>query len=727
MKQCIVLITILSIYLQGFSQLAITSQEFDQRVMGEVSGVFDKVAVGNAYEVVSIAVDANIKGQIAEVSVSQKILNSTDRDLEVEIFFPLPNGGIVQNFMMMVDGVEVPGELWEKDEAKQIYEGIVRRKRDPALMEYVGYGLFKTSIFPVPVGKERDITVRYTQICDRKLDMINFTYPFGTQKFSSKPLRSVSFHARIKSSEAIKSIFSPTDDIEVKRNGENEAEIRFEKIFTVPENDFRMTYSLQSGEIGATVLSYKPYADQDGYFMLLASPGVEQDEESQTAKNIIFVLDRSGSMSGKKIEQSKKALEFVLTNLNDGDNFNIIDYDDRIEMYKSELQHYTPENYKSAMNYVSGINSGGGTNINDALLKALGMLTDENRPNYILFLTDGLASSGITNEMEIAKNVEMSNKLGARIFAFGVGNDVNARLLDRLTSGNGGTTEYVKPTEDIETAVADLYGNISSPVMSDIQVRFSNTDVRSTYPDKLPDLFKGSQLVWVGKYNKSGKNTIDITGNVGGKEQLFKFDVELASHTDVKIHDYLEKIWASRRVGYLIDQIDLNGRNEEMVNELIRLSKEFGILTPYTAFLAREDVAFNDDEELIKESEHQLQMLDEVSGESANNLRAQKKDYAAKIKVSSNSSGGSYQDADGTVKIVSTIKQIGTKTFYKKEGVWVDGSLSDEELKQAVEIVRFSDDYFQIANGQSAYFNQYLTVNDEIVVKIKDSVYRFTE
>jgi len=446
----------------------------------------------------------------------------------------------------------------------------------------------------------------------------------------------------------------------------------------------------------------------------------------KSEKNIIFVLDRSGSMSGKKIEQSKKALEFVLANLNEGDNFNIIDYDDRVEMYKSELQRYSTENFDNAKSYVTGINSGGGTNINDALVKALEMLKDDNKPNYILFLTDGLASSGITDEMQIAKNVAAANTINARIFAFGVGNDVNARLLDRLTSGNGGITEYVKPDEDIEIAVADLYGNISSPVMSDIKIRFNNTDVRSTYPDKLPDLFKGSQLIWVGKYNKGGKNTINITGNVNGKEQSFKFNVELASHKDAKTHDYLEKIWASRRVGHLIDQIDLNGRNQELVDELVNLSKQYGILTPYTAFLAREGVELSDNEELRKESDKYLEMLDEVSGSSANNLRAQKKSFSSKTTVNQNIET-SYEDAEGEIQVVSTIKQIGTKTFYKRDEKWVEGTLSEEEIKNAVKLKKFSDEYFSVARGQNAEFNQYLSEKDQIMVKIDGKVFEIIE
>jgi Ca-activated chloride channel family protein len=420
-------------------------------------------------------------------------------------------------------------------------------------------------------------------------------------------------------------------------------------------------------------------------------------------------------------------LEFVLTNLNEGDNFNIVDYDDRVEMYKPEMQRYTTESYKEAINYVGGIRSGGGTNINEALVKSIAMFEDENRPNYLLFLTDGLASSGITNEMQIAKNVVDANGIGARIFAFGVGNDVNARLLDRLTSNNGGVTEYVKPHADIEAAVADLYGNISSPVMTDIQVSFSNTDVRSMYPDKLPDLFKGGQLVWVGKYNKAGNNTITVTGKVGGKEQKFVFKVDLASSKDGDTFDYLEQIWASRRVGHLIDQIDLNGRTDELVNELVSLSKEFGILTPYTAFLAREDVMLSDDVSIKRESENNLKQLEMVSGSSANNLRSQKKGFASNTKIAPAGEEMSYKDAFGAVQTVKTIKQIGTKTFYLRDEKWVEGTLDDRELKAAIEIKMFSDGYFKVAKGQKAEFNKYLAFEEDIVVRIDDKVYRIVK
>ena len=263
--------------------------------------------------------------------------------------------------------------------------------------------------------------------------------------------------------------------------------------------------------------------------------------------------------------------------------------------------------------------------------------------------------------------------------------------------------------------------------MTGIHVSFSNTDVRSTYPDKLPDLFKGSQLVWVGKYNKAGNNTITVKGKVGGKEQRFVFKVDLASVKDGDTFDYLEQIWASRRVGHLIDQIDLNGRSDELVNELVSLSKEFGILTPYTAFLAREDVVLSDNRAMQEESVDELKALEQVSGASANNLRSQKKDFASNTKMAAASEAMSYEDAEGALQTVNTIKQIGTKTFYLRDEKWVEGTLDDSELKAAIEIKKFSDSYFKVAKGQKAGFNKYLAFEEDVVVRIDDKVYRIVK
>jgi Ca-activated chloride channel family protein len=704
------------------AQMAITSATYDQRRMAE--DVNYDLSVKNSYDVVSIDVDAVIKDQMAEVTVSQTLFNASNFALEVEIYFPLPNAGIVQNFTMMVDGKEVKGELMKQEDARGIYEEIVRRKKDPAIMEYVGYGLFKTSVFPIPVGQERKISVTYTQILDRKMNLVNFTYPFGTQKFSARALKSLKFNARIESSTDIKNIYSPTDEIKTDRDGNKKVKVSYEKSNYIPSTDFKMTWTTDNSEVGATLLSYKKEGE-DGYFMLLASPSVPVSDV-KTKKSIVFVLDRSGSMAGKKMEQSKKALEFVITNLNEGDEFNIVIYDDRVETFETGLITFNKDNYKKALDFVAGISDGGGTNISGGLTKGMELLQKTELPSYIVFLTDGLPTAGETNESKIASLVKSSNKNNTRLFVFGVGNDVNARLLDRLSSENGGASEYVKPMEDIETAVASLYSSISSPLLTDIQITTDKFKLSSTYPETLPDMFKGGQIVWVGRYKSSGKDKLSIKGKANGEEKEYSYDVEFAKEGENSDFSYVEKIWASRRVAHLINEIDLNGKNEELMNELVKLSKDYGILTPYTAFLAREEMPLvGADVRSVNDSVYlKMDELSVVSGEGA----VAQRDY--KGKMSSNMTVNYNNEAvntDGTAVVISTMKNVGDKTFFLNEGKWIESTLDEEAQKNTIKITAFSDEYFELAKQNDALFNQYLGVGSNVVFQLNGKNYEIAK
>ena len=453
--------------------------------------------------------------------------------------------------------------------------------------------MFRTSVFPIPPGADRKVTMRYTQLCKRDRDVVEFAYPFATQKFTAKPIRKLALELHIRARDAIKSLYCPSHDARIVREGDHEARVTLEQRDVVPSTDFRLLYTMAEGTVGATVLSTRPSEGEDGFFLLLASPDVKAADVPPRAKTVVFVLDRSGSMSGKKIEQARRALVSLLNNLRDDDMFNIVVYDDRVESYKPELQRYSSSTRAEAVRFVENIREGGSTNIDSALTTALGMIQDDSRPNYVLFFTDGLPTAGETKEMAIAENSRKANTRRARIFAFGVGFDVNARLLDRISGGNGGTSEYVKPDQDIEASVARFGGKLTSPVLSDIRIELANTDVNRTYPRDLPDLFEGGQIVWVGRYRQSGPTTIRLSGKVGGERRSFEFPAELAGPGRGSQYDFVEKLWAMRRVGSIIDQIDLQGSNKELTDELVALSTRYGILTPYTSFLADERVSLH--------------------------------------------------------------------------------------------------------------------------------------
>jgi Ca-activated chloride channel family protein len=321
-------------------------------------------------------------------------------------------------------------------------------------------------------------------------------------------------------------------------------------------------------------------------------------------------------MAGKKIEQARNALKSVLNNLRDEDLFNILVYDDRVESFRPELQRYGSTVRDEAVRFVDNLREGGSTNIDSALKTALAMIQDTSRPSYVLFLTDGLPTAGETRELSIADNCRHANARRTRLFCFGVGYDVNARLLDRLSGGNSGTSEYVKPDEDIESHIGRFYSKMTSPVLSEIRVELTGIDINRTYPREVPDLFDGGQIVWAGRYRQSGTTKIRVSGKVGGEIRSLEFPADLAGADRGTGHDFVERLWVVRRLGDLIDQIDLHGQNKELVDELLALSTKYGILTPYTSFLADERVPLHAQQANADRTRIALRRLEQVDGQS---------------------------------------------------------------------------------------------------------------
>lgn len=771
------------------------------------------VRIWRSFEVREFRVDARVRDQAAEVQVSQTFHNPGSAVQEVEYLFPVPESGAIQNFMLMVDGKELPGKLLPKDEARRTYENIVRSKKDPALLEYAGSGLYKTSVFPIPPGTERKVTLRFTQLLSKKDGIVELAYPFGTQKFTSQPIRTLALDISIESSEAIKSIYSPSHDVSIERRGERSARIKLIQESVVPDKDFRLAYTVADGDLGASVLSRRTSGEDDGFFLLLASPKVEAPEAKPQPKTVIFVVDRSGSMAGSKIEQARSALKFVIDNLKPDDLFNIIAYDDRIEMFKPELQRFTPESRAAAITYAEDLRPGGGTNIDEGLKSALAQIQDDSRPNYILFLTDGLPTVGQTNELQITADAKSANKHRARVFCFGVGYDVNSRLLERLSMGNAGTSTYVKPDDNIEGAVGAFYSKLTVPVLTNIKVELTGTSLNRTYPRDIPDLFQGSQLVISGRYTESGKSTLVLTGKVGEESIRYEFPVNLAAPGEGSDRDYIETLWASRRIVDLLDQIDLNGRNQELIKELVGLSTKYGILTPYTSYLADENTPIQLGTEHFRRAEAQLKSLDSVSGqdafaarESRSKARAAQRsssagyaglaegmtpggygrlgggmagmggmgdgrmgrgmagmgggmggmgnmgqaaterarqpvdaakagaaDYAQRANRGGNDRVATRLAREAEVPPVAAspsqpmadpVKRIGGKTFFFKEGRWIDSEIQKKTKAKEVAIVQFSDAYFDLARKAKADWSPFLAFEEPITVLLDGTIYK---
>ena len=532
--------------------------------------------------------DIGIKDQVASVAIEQEFYNPNPQRLEGTFLFPVPRGAQIKKFTMEIGGKQVEAELLSADKARGIYEDIVRRSRDPALMEYAGRDLIRVRIFPVEPHSRKRVTLSYTQLLRADAGMLEFVYPLNTEKFSAKPIQSVSFKLDVETRRPLKTIYSPSHSVEIKRHGANKATLGYEAKDVKPDTDFQLFFAPEDGDIGINLMTYRTGSDE-GFFLLLASPGVDGGEKKIVPKDVAFVLDTSGSMAGKKLEQAKKALHFCVENLNDGDHFEIMRFSTEVEPLFNKLVEASRANRDKADEFIKGLKTIGGTAIDDALKKALALRPGEksDRPFVVIFLTDGLPTVGVTDIDQIVAAVN-KNAGATRVFCFGIGHDVNTHLLDRVTEGTRAASAYVLPEEDIEVKVSNFFTKIKEPVLANLKITFPDS-VRTTklYPTSLPDLFKGGQLVLVGRYAGSGSGAVVIEGTAGGTNKRFAEDVKFPDSASE--HDFIPRLWATRRVGYLLDEIRLHGENAELKDEVTHLARQFGIVTPYTAYLIVED------------------------------------------------------------------------------------------------------------------------------------------
>jgi Ca-activated chloride channel family protein len=697
-----------------------------------------------SYQIQQLAVNASVEDQIAKVQVSQTFVNTGSRQMEVCFVFPLPYDGAVDRMTFLVDGKEYAAELMGAEEARRIYEGYVRRNRDPALLEWMGTGMFKTSVFPVPAGAKRTVTLRYNQLCRKQDGLTEFLLPLSTAKYTSRPVEEVTVRVAIRSTAKIKNVYSPTHEVDKERSSSRNVVVQYTSSNEVPSADFRLMYDVGDAPVGASLLSYRPSPTEDGYFLLLVSPEIRAQEDTSMRKTVVFVVDRSGSMSGKKIEQARAALRFVLNNLHEGDLFNIIAYDSEVESFREELQRFSDKTRREAIGFVEGLYAGGSTNIDGALRKALSQLQDKSQPNYVVFLTDGLPTAGERSESKIVANAEQHNRIRARLFSFGVGYDVNSRLLDRLSRACLGQSQYVRPNEDIEVHVSRLYRRIGAPVLTDLDIGMTMKNfpkekgklVNRVYPRDARDLFAGDQLVLVGRYKQGGQTRISLKGKVAGETQKFTFQEKLTKHSSDESQAFIEKLWAMRRVGEIIDEIDLSGRNQELIDELVALSKRHGIMTPYTSFLADDIADGMDLAQSRRRAGDALEALEEESGQ----LGFAQRDYKATLQRAAQpapAAGAGYGGmAGGTTSWniaedrevrIQNVQQIGRKTFFLRNGRWIDSTLTEDLERNVQRLERYSTEYFDLLRRHGRHIAKYLAMEGEVTLVLDGQAYAFGE
>ncbi|RMH73662.1 MAG: VWA domain-containing protein [Gemmatimonadetes bacterium] len=679
-------------------------------------------------------VEVQITDQVAVTTVDQVFSNPLSRELEGTYIFPIPEGANITRFSMYVNGEELEGRILDKEEARRIYEEIVRQQKDPALLEYMNRRMFQARIYPIPAKGEKRIKLEYSEVLRQDNGTVKYHYTLSTEKFSGKALASVNVEADIRSPQSILNVYSPTHEIEVDDVTENHVKVRYAEENTRPDRDFILYYTVSNADIGFNVLTFND-GRNDGFFLLMASPNSAKIHQNVLPKNVLFILDTSGSMAGEKLEQARHALEFCINRLNPDDTFNIIDFDTRIEPYATQMVDANRHNMKSALQFVRGLEAEGGTNINDALLEGVSMLKKGNRPNMIIFLTDGLPTVGEQNIQKIISNTVAANHANARLFVFGVGYDVNTQLLDKLALDNHGIPEYVEPDENIEVKISSLFAKLSNPVLTDVTLGFDGVRVKELYPQTLPDIFRGSQLIVAGRYRGHGATTIHLSGKQGSRQQAYHLTTDFPKFDNQ--NDFLPRIWAGRKIAFLIDQIVRHGEDKELVDEIISLSKKYGIITEYTSFLVDQDSPqfseFESDDDYYNAVRDQAYdtmnaASEEQTGKRAvGRAKAQQEMRAMKIarppiprtdeslgdEPWGVGSAGGDERPRGDNPPQSRIQQIKDRTFYLQQETWVDAE--HQGSAKIIQIKPFSPAYFELLQKRSD-LTEYLAAGENLIV-----------
>ncbi len=684
-------------------------------------------------------VEVLIVDAVAVTKIDQVFVNTHDRIVEGTYVFPLDDDVALSDFSMYVNGERIDGKLLSVEEARRQYESIVARMRDPALLEYIGRRMFRARIFPINPHAEVRVKLSYSQVLQGDNGLVRYRYPLGTDKSLTTPIETVSILARIRSKTGIKSVFSPSHKLAIHRESDHRVTASFERSDYLPDENFELYYSLSKKDFGMTILTYRE-SGKDGFFLLRIAPQVSTLTEDVLPKDIAFVVDTSGSMAGEKIDQAKRALEFCLSNLGREDRFNIIPFSHEAVTFRDSLVPAGSENVRAARKFVQHLSAGGGTNINDALLAALAAAPegDAGRPYLIVFLTDGLPTIGVTAEHEILKNVGRMNSARVRLHVFGVGYDVNTKLLDLLAEQNRGSRDYVEPGQDLELRLSSFYRKVAKPVLADLDLSFDDLAVHDMFPPRLTDLFAGGELVVAGRYTGTGNKAVELTGTRRGKRERFVDETHFPG--EAKEHAFLPRVWATRKVGYLLDHIRLHGESKELKESIVQLATEYGIVTPYTAYLVTEK-----NEALSLSGRRRTPMAQALSAESGGfpapgggpfhrtfgkrskqgSLRASRRAAAIKTADVADVVGGlgipvAKGKGDRAERKHPIVRRVDTRTFYRIGKKWVDGGYDDNDT--TIKIEAFSRRYFDLVH-EHAELAKCFALGERVIVVIRGTAY----
>ncbi len=643
-------------------------------------------------------VTARVVGRVAEVEVEEWFRNDGGGLGEGDYLYPLPGEAVFSNFSLFQGDQELRGETMDAAAARAIYEEIVRRKRDPALIELAGHGLIRARIFPIAANETRKITLRYTQVLERAGDALQFRYAAGVeQRGTAAPgverptsgrIRTgapIAFTLLVESGETFRDPFSPTHQLTTTRHRER-LEVRPAGDLT---GDLTIVLPFARSTVGISVITHRE-PGEDGYFMLTLTP--DRAARSTQPRDVTVILDVSGSMSGHKIEQARSALRQLLTTLSPNDRFRLVAFSSAVRMHADGWTEASANRLQDARQWIDRLTADGGTNIAGALEEGFRLDSPDGRLPIVVFLTDGLPSVGERDPERLAA-LASRHRGRARVFAFGVGHDVNTYLLDALTAAARGATQYVQPGADVEAPLSQLAAKIQHPVLTDLALGDSPVRVHEIYPVTLPDLFAGEDLVIFGRYvigRADRMGDVTITGRRSGSAERYGTTVTFPTHRSANA--FIPRLWAARKIGVLARELRLHGHNPELEEELRATALRYGLLSEYTSYL-------------VQEPEEVLAGRGRVDLGGIPMAAAPTQSVGADA-VASAEQARRQREAKGMADLAAVdeemlnrahmgqARHVEGRLFRDTDGVWTD--LRHAESQRIVRIAAFSDAYFAV-------------------------------
>jgi Ca-activated chloride channel family protein len=711
-----------------------------------------------ALPIKSIKIETKINAQVATTHVEQIFRNDSDATLEGTYFFPIPETASISEFAIWDGERRLVGEVRSREEARRIYDQIVRKQRDPGLLEYAGKDLFQASIFPIPPRSDKKLELTYTQVLRAQSGTVSYRYPLGTNH-NLVSIGRVSGALEIEGNKPLRNIYSPSHAVDVRpTQGGQRARVSFETAGGREPQDFQLFYTLSSEDFGMSLLTHRE-PGKDGYFLLMISPKDNWAESEYTAKDIVFVIDTSGSMAEEgKMEKARAAMLFGVKTLRSDDRFNVISFAGEEHLMEAGLIQADERGRARGVEFIQKLRPNGGTNINGSLQAGLKQFGASDRPKLLIFMTDGLPTVGVTNPQKIIENAQAAKTGNTRLFTFGVGYDVNTALLDKLASENGGAADYVEPKEDLELKVSNFFAKVNYPVLTDLALDMGGVETDLMYPRALPDLFRGGQVTLIGRY-RNASDLREVRLRLSGKNnrEMRSFAYEnLRFPANSEENDFLPRLWATRRVGWLMEQIRSNGEARELRDEVVDLGTRYGIVTPYTSYLALEPGAVTDTVTVTGGANRNPSGL-VIGGADSNRSRSLPR-QARKTTVPSSGTAGANAPVmaeaapmttapttgaaavqqskqareqqeklsvseDDAVTIGSGVRKVADKTFYLRDGVWTDADFKADAKLPETALVFGSDAYFDLLKRERK-LAEFFALGERVIVVYKGHLYR---